>query len=103
MIEINAAQKDPLQKDLRAVIADAEELLSSAVGQVGDSATEARHRIQARLQQAKARLVNMQESTVTQAKAAGRAADEYVHDNPWRAIGAAAGIGLVVGLLISRR
>ncbi|RYF36345.1 MAG: DUF883 family protein, partial [Comamonadaceae bacterium] len=34
---------------------------------------------------------------------AGRAADVYVHENPWRAIGLAAGAGLVIGLLISRR
>ena len=38
-----------------------------------------------------------------QGRAAGRAADDYVHDNPWRSIGIAAGFGLVVGLLIGRR
>jgi ElaB/YqjD/DUF883 family membrane-anchored ribosome-binding protein len=36
-------------------------------------------------------------------KDAGRAADAYVQDNPWRAVGIAAGVGLVVGMLISRR
>ena len=37
------------------------------------------------------------------AKDAGKAADVFVHENPWKAIGIAAGIGLVFGLLISRR
>ncbi|NDB70762.1 MAG: DUF883 domain-containing protein [Methylocystaceae bacterium] len=37
------------------------------------------------------------------AKDAGKAADNYVHDNPWKAVGIAAGVGLVLGLLISRR
>ena len=37
------------------------------------------------------------------AKAAGHAADDFVRDSPWKAIGAAAGIGLVIGLLIGRR
>jgi ElaB/YqjD/DUF883 family membrane-anchored ribosome-binding protein len=32
-----------------------------------------------------------------------RVTDEYVHENPWRAVGAGIGIGLVIGLLIGRR
>jgi ElaB/YqjD/DUF883 family membrane-anchored ribosome-binding protein len=40
---------------------------------------------------------------VARAKAAGHAADDYVHENPWRAIGVAAGIGVIIGLLIGRR
>jgi ElaB/YqjD/DUF883 family membrane-anchored ribosome-binding protein len=39
---------------------------------------------------------------VESTKAAARATDEYVHDHPWRAVGIAAGVGLVVGMLISR-
>jgi ElaB/YqjD/DUF883 family membrane-anchored ribosome-binding protein len=30
-------------------------------------------------------------------------AEEYVRGNPWQAIGIAAGIGLVLGVLMSRR
>jgi ElaB/YqjD/DUF883 family membrane-anchored ribosome-binding protein len=30
-------------------------------------------------------------------------AEDYVQANPWQAIGAAAGIGLLLGLLMSRR
>jgi ElaB/YqjD/DUF883 family membrane-anchored ribosome-binding protein len=33
----------------------------------------------------------------------GRVADDYVHDNPWRSVGVAAGFGFIVGLLIGRR
>lgn len=103
MADINAVQTDRLQNDLRAVIADAEELISTAAVQVGAGANEARQRMQARLQQAKANLVQLQDSALARARAAGHAADDYVHDKPWRAIGAAAGLGLLVGLLIGRR
>ena len=34
---------------------------------------------------------------------AARATDDYVHDNPWQAIGVAAAVGFLVGLVISRR
>ncbi len=36
-------------------------------------------------------------------KAAAHATDEYVHENPWRSIVAAAGVGVLIGLLIARR
>jgi len=45
----------------------------------------------------------MQDDAVDRAKAAARATDEYVHDNPWQAIGIGAAIGFLVGLVVSRR
>ena len=103
MTEMSTEQNDRLVNDLKVVISDAEELLRNTAGDVGATASELRVRMQARLQQAKANLAQLQEAAVARAKAAGVAADDYVHDNPWRAIGAAAGVGLVIGLLIGRR
>ncbi|MEM1059488.1 MAG: DUF883 domain-containing protein [Verrucomicrobiota bacterium] len=34
---------------------------------------------------------------------AGKATDVYVRENPWAIVGAAAGIGFLLGLLIGRR
>ena len=52
-------------------------------------------------------LEQLRARAVAQANAAGQATDEYVRDNPWRAIGIAAAVsgltGLVAGLLIARR
>jgi len=31
------------------------------------------------------------------------ATEEYVRDNPWQSVGVAAGVGLLIGLLIARR
>lgn len=103
MNEMTVAQKDKLMADLRVVIADAEELLRLGAEQTGASATEWRARVESRLANAKDRLADLQEAAVAKAKAAGHAADDYVHDHPWKAIGAAAGVGLIVGLLIGRR
>ena len=103
MTELTAANKDKLMSDLRVVIADAEELLRMTADQVGENVADVRSRVQAGLNQAKADLVHLQEAAVASVKAAGHATDEFVHDNPWKSIGIAAGIGLVVGLLISRR
>ena len=103
MNDMTTVQKDKLMGDLRVVIADAEELLRMTANEAGEGAAAIRSRVQARLNQAKTDLLHVQEVAVAKAKAAGHAADEFVHDNPWKSIGIAAGIGLVVGLLIGRR
>lgn len=103
MNDMTMVQKDKLMNDLRVVIADAEEMLRMTADEVGEGAADLRSRLQARLNQAKADLQHLQEVAVAKAKAAGHATDEFVHENPWKAIGIAAGIGLVVGLLIGRR
>ncbi len=103
MAEITTVQKDKLMSDLRVVISDAEELLRMTADEAGESAADLRSRIQTRMNQAKVDLVQLQETAVAKAKAAGHATDEFVHENPWKSIGFAASVGLVVGLLISRR
>lgn len=103
MYETTAAQRDKLFHDLQLVIADAEELLRVTVDQVGDSTAEVRSRIQSRLHEARAELASLQEEAAARVKAAGRATDEFVHENPWKSIGIAAAVGLVVGLLVARR
>lgn len=103
MFETITPQREKLMDDLRQVIADTEELLRMAADEVGDGAVEVRARIQRRLKEARAQLSELQGDAYTRAKAAGHATDEFVHDNPWKSIGLAAAVGLVVGLLITRR
>jgi ElaB/YqjD/DUF883 family membrane-anchored ribosome-binding protein len=103
MSEMTAEQKEKLISDLRVVITDAEELLRMTAGDLSEGASGVRSRVQARLNQAKADLIHLQEVAVAKAKAVGHAADEFVHENPWKSIGIGAGIGLLIGLLIGRR
>ena len=103
MSEMTLAQKDKLMADLKVVIADAEELLRLTAGDASASTGDLRMRLQERLTNAKHGLLALQESATEKAKAAGRAADDYVHDNPWKSVGIAAGLGVIVGLLIGRR
>lgn len=95
--------KDKLMDDLHQGIADAEELLKLTANQAGESTAQLRERIRDRMSKAKVELLHLQQATVEKAKAAGHATDVFVHENPWKSIGVAAGVGLVIGLLISRR
>ncbi len=99
----NPANRDKLVQDMRVVIADAEDLLRATANQAGEKISVARERIEDSLHQAKVKLAEAEAMVSERAKEAARYTDEYVHENPWRAIGVAAGIGLLLGLLISRR
>jgi ElaB/YqjD/DUF883 family membrane-anchored ribosome-binding protein len=95
--------RDKLVADLKLVVNDAEELLKITAGQAGEKVVAVRDRVQRGLEQAKAKIVEIEGKAVEQGKAAAHATDAYVHENPWKAVGIAAGAGLLLGLLIGRR
>lgn len=99
----DAVTKEKLIADFKVVVADAEELLRATAGQAGDKMTEIRARAQEHLTAAKAKLADAEATIIARAKQAGRAADDYVHENPWSSVGIAAGVGFLVGLLVGRR
>lgn len=103
MNEVTDVSKEKLVSDLKVVVADAEELLRITASQAGDKVVELRGKIERHLHTARASLADAQAAAVERAKEVGRATDDYVHENPWRSVGIAAGVGLVVGLLIGRR
>jgi ElaB/YqjD/DUF883 family membrane-anchored ribosome-binding protein len=94
---------DQLVDDLTTVIRDAENLLRATAAQTGDKVEEIRARAQESVRQAKARLEGIEEEALKHARVLAGEADEFVRGNPWQAIGIAAGIGLVLGVLMSRR
>jgi ElaB/YqjD/DUF883 family membrane-anchored ribosome-binding protein len=55
------------------------------------------------LNNAKDRLSSVEGTLTDKAKVVAEGADEFVHRNPWEAVGVAAGLGLLVGLFIGRR
>ena len=94
---------DQLVADLKTVMEDAEALLKATSTLTGEKVQEVRARAEESLRQAKVRLSEVEEEAMRRAREIADAADEYVQENPWQAVGIAAGIGLVVGLLLSRR
>jgi ElaB/YqjD/DUF883 family membrane-anchored ribosome-binding protein len=92
-----------LVQDLRVVVADAEELLRATASQAGDRVTVAREKIQQSLGRAKLKLSEAESVVADKTRQMAHVTDEYVHQHPWNAVGVAAGVGLIIGLLISRR
>jgi ElaB/YqjD/DUF883 family membrane-anchored ribosome-binding protein len=95
--------KEKLMEDLRLVVSDAEELLRATANQAGEGAAAVRARIQENLLTVKESLADAETAVLERTRQAAKVADQYVHDNPWKAIGIAAGVGALVGMLIARR
>lgn len=99
----NNASTEKLVADFKLVVADAEELLRLTANQAGDKLGDLRERLQDHLYAAKNMLADAEAAVMKTGKAAARATDDYVHQNPWHAVGIAAGAGLLIGLLLGRR
>lgn len=95
--------REQLVSDLKVVIADAEALLKASADHGGEKVAALRSKAEASLNSMKAKLGETEHKMVEKTKAAAHATDEYVHDNPWKSIGVAAGVGLAIGLLLRGR
>jgi ElaB/YqjD/DUF883 family membrane-anchored ribosome-binding protein len=88
-----------LTSDLKAVVRDSEELMKATAGQVGEKVSEMRTRLAAALESAKATCQRLEEKAVVAAKAT----DRTIREHPYESIGIAFGLGLLVGVLVTRR
>ena len=95
--------KQKLVADMKIVVSDAEEILRATAGVAGEKMVDLREHIAERLHDAKMRLADAEAALIDRTKAAARATDDYVNDNPWQAVGIAAGVGLLLGIIIGRR
>lgn len=92
-----------LKEDLATVLRDAEALIKASAEHGGEKTAEARAKIRESLDAARRRLHEAEQSAVRHGEEAVHATEDYARRNPWQAMGIAAGIGLVVGVLLARR
>ncbi|MEM4986069.1 DUF883 family protein [Collimonas sp. H4R21] len=89
--------------DVKKLIKDAQALFLAAADLTGDKADEMRNRGMRLLDKA---VVTAQEAQAS-ARVAGRemadSAESYVKDNPWGALTTAAGVGFLVGVILTKR
>jgi ElaB/YqjD/DUF883 family membrane-anchored ribosome-binding protein len=113
--------KEKLVADFGTVIEDTEQLLQATANQANEKVAAARAKVQESIKAAKQKIdsadaaarAKVQESikaakqridTVENAALGkAKAADDYLHEHPWRVVGAAAALGALVGMLIARR
>lgn len=99
---IDEVTKEQLIADFKTMVADAEALLKATANHGGEELAGIRAKAEESIMAVKARIADEQAALLVRTKEAAKATDVYVHENPWTAVGVAAGVGLVVGLLSSR-
>ena len=92
--------RQQLIDDFAKVVSDAEGLLKAVRDVPGEKVDAIRSSIEARLGTTKERMRALQDGAIEKTTATAKAADTYVHDNPWPLIGAAALVGFVLGLWV---
>ena len=90
--------REKLIEDFKVLSKDVQELLKATASVVGDKAAEARGKVQDSLKVAQDKLSVVQDNVKAKGQEAFSATDGYVRDNPWNAVGIAAGIGFLLGI-----
>lgn len=94
---------DQLIGEFKLLMADAEALIKATEDHSGEAISSIRNKALETLSGAKASLSSLEGNLTDKAKAVAEGADDFVHRNPWEAVGVAAGLGLLIGLFIRRR
>ncbi len=94
---------DAIIQDLKRNLERAEKLLQDAADATGEKAADLRERALEAINQGKDALLDAQENLLEQGRKVVQETDDYVHANPWKAVGIAGVAGLLLGALIARR
>lgn len=97
------AAKEKLSADFRSVMDDIDSLMNATTNKAEGDVKALRQRIRERLDATKDRVGAAQDEALQRARKAAHATDDYVHAHPWQSVGAAAALGLALGVLIGRR
>ena len=99
----NLTDRDNLMDEVTSAVSDAQDLLQQANTATAERARELRSQVEQKLLRAKLRMQELQGQAMDRTRAAARATDQYVRENPWQILGAAALVGLVLGMVLMNR
>ncbi len=88
---------------MRTLVKDAQALFREATAVTGDKAEELRNKGLNLLETAIDKAQEVQTAAIETGKELAETTDEFVQENPWKAVAIGAGVGLLVGILIARK
>jgi len=94
---------DTFLSDLRALVTEAQKLLDASDAPEGESNGEHGIALRERFDAARERFTELYATAKKRVVAGGKYADDTIRSNPYQSIAVAAGVGLLVGILIGRR
>jgi ElaB/YqjD/DUF883 family membrane-anchored ribosome-binding protein len=97
------AKPSAVSVEFKNFLADIEHLITEATSMTSEDLTQAKSKLNERMDSIKHSFDDLSESVSTKARKSAAVTNNYVHEQPWVAIGAGAVVGLLVGFLASRR
>jgi len=95
--------KTAASAEIKSLIADVEDLVARIADLKDADVARVRNKVLRAVDAAKESLSDSADTLRRQAQSAVTTADDYVHDSPWQAVGIAALVGAMVGILATRR
>ena len=95
--------KSVASAEIKNLIADVEDLMARIADLKDADVTRLRSKVQRAVDATKQSLAESADTLRQHAQRVAGSADDYVRDSPWQAVGVAALIGAVVGILATRR
>ena len=89
--------------EIKSLIADVEDLIAKIADLNDADVAQVRNKVQRAIATAKESIADSADTLRQQAQRVAGTADDFVHDSPWQAIGLAALVGVLIGLVASRR
>jgi len=93
------AKSEKLIRDFETLARDAEALLKATADDMGEQTKEARARLGNALESARGSIRQLEDKVTAGAKTT----DKVIREHPYESIGIALGVGLLIGLLVSRK
>lgn len=85
------------------VIADGEALLKATTNYSAEGFAKAREEFQQKLEIARSTLIDTRNRATEKAQQTAAITEKYVSDNPWKALAITGSVGVIFGMLLSRR
>ena len=97
----NQHLKEP--NEFSKFVKDIEDLVKQTTSLTGEDLARAKAELNARIETAKAAAIDVGNTVVQHARQTANVTNEYVHEEPWKAVATGTVIGFLVGALIARR
>lgn len=90
-------------REFHNFVADIEDLVRATTLLTGEELTRAKAKLAERVASARQSVEEVGGAIAQQARKSASITNDYVHEQPWKAIGAGAAIGFLLGVVVARR
>lgn len=99
----NTPGSGAVSEEFHNFLADVEDLVKDTTTLTGDDLARAKDKLSSRLASAKESLGELGNTVAQKARKTADVTNNYVHEQPWKAIGIGATVGLLLGFALARR